>query len=409
MSNWVKIQDEFARNSGVYYCYDTDSMPLGQGGMGTVFAGYAFKDDGSNQYINVAIKRVDGDNPELINRAMQEASVQLDHPNLLHMYAFINNEEAGTYGSRTRHYIVMDLLDGVNLEKLVTGVVTARDGSSIEKAKYLYHLYTNDRSAFVRKLMIDVLQGLKCMHQNGYVHRDIDPSNIMVTTDGTVKIIDFGVTKQFAYSYEDSEQKTMIGTFIGKSAYAAPEVVVGDVVNHNATTDIYAVGILMYQMYVGVLPFDGDNASVRMKQMNEAVPVWNIEDKQIRKVVEKATQKDQAKRYANVDEMIADLNKGAEVVFTTPQVPSFANASQVKNPPFIPNIERPDINAPKQSNGVSGFTGGTQYTSVQAPSAAINAPVVVERKEPVSVSGILASIIIALSALLGLFLSFVLL
>lgn len=304
----VKIQGVSELQNQIYYDYDTDSVPLGQGGMGVVYPGRCFKLDNPNEYIPVAVKLITNTSREMIERAMRESSIQIDHPNLLRMYGFIPNMEMDSYTHemKPKYYIVMELLDGVSLESLLEGVFYAQNGSDIGCARELYDLSVRDRKEFTLKMMRPILSGVRRLHEAGYIHRDIDPSNVMITREGGVKIIDYGVCKPVSSSL-GTAKLTMSGSIIGKVDYAAPELLTGDIQHHNFTTDVYALGILAYQLYTGELPFVGDNSTVMKAHLSENVPVDKIHDPIIRQVVEKAVSKAQSDRYQTIDQMWREL------------------------------------------------------------------------------------------------------
>lgn len=305
----VKVQSASEFQTGIYYEYDTNSRPLGQGGMGVVYQGFCFHEGDRTQFIPVAVKKMTYTTPAMIDKAMREASIQLDHDNLLRMFGFIPNweQDSVTGNSELRYYVVMEALWGVNLDNLLNGQLTDQYGNRCEYAEYLYQLYQTDRAEFVKHILENVLAGLGELHNRGYLHRDLDPSNIMITQDRKIKIIDFGISKKIDGSVSRNGG-TVSGTLMGKVDYAPPEMVTGDVDHHDFTTDLYELGILAYQLYTGNLPFFGDSAYIAQCQLQTPVPVGNISDKTIRKVVKKATQKSQTDRYQSVAEMIEDFN-----------------------------------------------------------------------------------------------------
>lgn len=304
----IRIQGVSELQNQIYYDYDTDSVPLGQGGMGVVYPGRCFKVDNSTEYIPVAIKLITNTAPDMIERAMREASIQIDNPNLLRMYGFIPNMEMDlyTHEMKPRYYIAMERLDGVSLETMLGGVFCAQNGIDISYARNLYDLSLKDKKEFTLKVMKPILNGVNALHQAGYIHRDLDPSNIMITQDDGIKIIDYGVCKPLSLAY-GSGKLTMTGSIIGKVDYAAPELLSGDVQHHSFTTDIYAIGIMMYRLYVGNLPFEGDNSSIMKAHLNEDVPVDKIADPLIKKIVAKATRKMQEDRYQSIGEILEVL------------------------------------------------------------------------------------------------------
>lgn len=330
----VKVQSAEELNRGIYYEYETDSLPLGQGGMGVVYQGYCFQESNRDAYIPVALKKILNPSQDLISRAMREASVQVDHENLLLMFGFIPNYEydAATQTSVLNYYIAMENLGGVNLENLINGQLVDKFGIVCEYAKSLHQLYIIDRFAFVRKIMKNVLNGTRALHNAGFIHRDLDPSNIMITHDGQIKIIDFGISKNLGMASSINRRLTSAGSKMGKIDYSAPEMMTGDVDKHNFSTDIYSLGIMAYQLCVGELPFKGSMEDVLKAQMITPVPVDNISDPVFRQVIAKATKKEQADRYQSVDEWIADFERLSRETYNTEMKDAYENAKKSTAP-----------------------------------------------------------------------------
>lgn len=309
--NIIRIQGDFERRQGVYYEYDRDSQPLGEGGMGRIYQGYMVNEMSGGFRRPVAIKEIHDHiarDPQLIERAQRESSIQIDHENLLRMYGFVPNMEYNPMQNANivRYYMIMERLVGVNLDQIVNGVVTDKSGMHIPYAQSIHDLYFTNRTEAIVKIARNILSGIMALHDKNYIHRDIDPSNIMITIDNKIKLIDFGVCKNINLLAKD-KSLTQAGSFIGKVNYAAPELVLGDLAHQNATTDLYAVGILLYQLAVGHLPFTGTNQDVMAAHIQRKLPVNDIADKDLRRIVEKATQKKQEKRYQSAAEMIVDL------------------------------------------------------------------------------------------------------
>lgn len=306
----IRVQGAAEVQYGIYYEYDNESLELGKGGMGVVYEGACFRVGNPNEYIPVAIKLITNPIQDFVERAMREASIQIDHPNILRMWGFIPNIEWDAYNSKnqTRYYVVMDRLYGVDLHSLMKGLTIDKSGYNIEYAKELYDLFINDRFQFVRKVMLEVFAAISTLHKAGHVHRDIDPSNVMVTNEGVLKLIDFGISKTVNSGNEQGHKLTNPGAIIGKLDYAAPEIIRGEVDRHNFTTDIYALGIMMYELYTGSLPFGGSDHEIMTAQLEKPIPVKNINNPKIKRIVEKATQKKQSDRYQSIEEMITDLN-----------------------------------------------------------------------------------------------------
>lgn len=292
------IQGAAERLAKIHYEIDTEEKPLGVGGMGQVFKGIRV-DEKTGVRIPVAIKFLFDDLPvNVIERARREASIQIHNENLVEMYGFIQIDEEIAPGKvHERYHVVSELLHGVMLYDLLKGKVTDNEGSLIPFAEELYRMYQNERREFAVFIIKNVLSGIMALHDKGYVHRDIDPSNIMITSDRKVKIIDFGIAKQMSTLNTQDQLLTTAGMFMGKAAYAAPELVLGDVSHQNETTDIYAIGIMFFQLVTGNLPFEGATHEILEMQQHKKMPLQLIEDKALRKIIGKATEKEQSKRY----------------------------------------------------------------------------------------------------------------
>ena len=315
--NIVSIQGEYELANGFHYEYDRDSAPLGEGGMGRVFQGYIV-DNATGKYSPVAIKEIREEvasNPELIERARRESSVQIDDDNLLRMYGFIPNAEISpvTWAGIIRYYMVMERLVGVDLEHVLSGMTFDKSGIAVQYAQEIYQMYFSDKRQAIITIMSGLLSGLKALHSRGYIHRDIDPSNIMITMDRKIKLIDFGVSKQVsAWTSSAGGGGTKMGSFIGKVNYAAPELAIGDIPNQGFQTDIYAAGVLMFQLATGHLPFSGTNQEVLQAQLTKELPLKEVEDKGFREIIRKATEKKKENRYQSAEAMLEDLRKLAE-------------------------------------------------------------------------------------------------
>jgi serine/threonine protein kinase len=253
---------------------------LGRGGMGVVY-----RAEDKNIGREVAIKTLTEATPELRQRFLVEArSGVLNHQNIVTVYDF--GEQDGN------PYIVMEYLHGDSLEKIL------RDSKPL---------------AIVEKLEIvrQVCEGLGYAHQKGVVHRDIKPGNVMVLPSGQVKIVDFGIAR-----LESTSGHTQTGAVIGTFHYISPERLKGDPSDGRA--DIWACGIMLYQMLTGILPFAGEDISALHKVVNEAYPPLNhhLPDypKTLDQVMERALAKNPDDRYAAAEEMAADIEAINEVL-----------------------------------------------------------------------------------------------
>lgn len=299
----IIIQSSEDKLNGIHYEVDTNQQPLGVGGMGQVFKGTRI-DSRTGVARDVAIKFLFDDlSAGAIERAQREASIRISNENLIEMFGFITVEEpVGNGGVCKRYHVVSELLNGVMLQDLLEGNIVDKQGQEVPYASQLYELAQNDRTKFALDISINVLSGIMALHDKGYIHRDIDPSNIFVTSDGKIKIIDFGIAKQINTLGTQDRQLTTAGQFMGKAAYAAPELVVGDVVHQNATTDIYAIGIMLFQLLTGRTPFEGATHEVLDMQLHKSIPLKDIQNKELRKIIQKATAKKQSDRYQSAAE-----------------------------------------------------------------------------------------------------------
>lgn len=306
--NIIKLQGETEKRYGIYYEYDVDTPPLGEGGMGRVFKGFRVVER-TGERMPVAIKAIYENIPErVVERARREAAIQLENDNLIRMYGFVETEDVVDGVKGKKHYhVIMELLVGVTLEDLMNGITYDHTGLQIPFASELYGQFLNQREAAVIRIMKPILSGVMALHDRGYIHRDIDPSNVMITIDKKIKLIDFGICKQIISLESQDKALTASGVFMGKVNYAAPELVLGDVKSQNFTTDIYAIGVLLYQLYTGHLPFSGTDQDILKANLHKKLPMKDVRSSEFRHIINKATDKVQSKRYASVAELRVDL------------------------------------------------------------------------------------------------------
>jgi len=300
----ITLQSEIERKRGIRYQFDSAAPPIGEGGMGRVFEGVCI-DERTKATRPVAIKFMFDDlPPNAYERARRESEIQLRNDNLVEMLGFIETEERTSSGTVLRHYhVVSELLTGISLSDVLQGKTKGRDGEDIPFAVKMLQDYQNDSEHFARIIVMNVLSGLMALHDAGYIHRDIDPSNIMLTNDGHIKLIDFGIAKQIRSLTTGDKALTVAGKFMGKPEYAAPELVLGDIGHQNQTTDIYAVGILLYQCIVGHTPFEGARHEVLEQQLHSKINLKLIKNKQLRNIIATACERRQEARYQTSAQM----------------------------------------------------------------------------------------------------------
>ena len=253
---------------------------IGNGGMATV---YKSKDRVLNRYVAVKIIRDEfTTDEEFIKRFRIEAqsAASLTHPNIVSIF------DVGNEGNL--YYIVMELIKGKTLKEIIT------EENGPLPWKWSLNVVTQIASA------------LETAHKNNIVHRDIKPHNIIITEDGIAKVTDFGIAKAVSNSTISA-----FGTTIGSVHYFSPEHARGGFTD--AKSDLYSLGVVMYEMLTGKVPFDTDTpVSVALKHMQEKP----VEPKELNEnipqvvndIIMKAMQKDINLRYQSATEMVKDLN-----------------------------------------------------------------------------------------------------
>ncbi|MDE6329214.1 MAG: serine/threonine protein kinase [Muribaculaceae bacterium] len=306
----IRIQGDNERLKGIYFEFDPEEAPLGEGGMGVVYKGWCCS-VASDQRREVAIKFLYSDLwPHVIARARREASVQLRNDNLVEMLGFVEVNDHDEMGKPVvRFHVISEYLHGVTLDRLMEGKVTDHRGAVIPYCKKMYDLWKTDPYEFAMVITRGLLSGLMALHDANYIHRDIDPSNIMITSDGKVKLIDFGIAKKIDADNTKDSQFTVDGQFMGKPKYAAPELVRGLIPAQNAQTDLYAVGILLFQLVVGHAPFEGEVHDILNKQIHSELPLKEVKQKKLREVIRRATRKEQNRRFGSAAEFRVALDK----------------------------------------------------------------------------------------------------
>ena len=251
---------------------------IGEGGMANVYLAYDTILDR-----NVAVKVLRGDlatDEKFVRRFQREAlsASSLSHPNIVEVYDV--GEDNGSY------YIVMEYIEGKHLKQLLKkrGNLTLTE---------------------VVDIMLQVTDGLSAAHDSYIIHRDIKPQNIMILENGLIKITDFGIAMAI-----NSTQLTQTNSVMGSVHYLPPEQASGK--GATIQSDVYSMGILMYELLTGNLPFKGDNAvEIALKQIKEPFPSIKEQlpsiPQSIENIIMKATAKNPKNRYADAREMHDDL------------------------------------------------------------------------------------------------------
>lgn len=253
---------------------------IGVGGMADV---YKAIDVMENRTVAVKILKDEFSNSEEFLRRFRNESkaiALLSHPNIVKIYDVGFTDEI--------QFIVMEYIDGITLKEFI-------DQQGVLRWKDALHFVTQ------------ILRALQHAHDKGIVHRDIKPQNIMLFSDGTIKVMDFGIAR-----FARIDGKTLSDKTIGSVHYISPEQARGDMTDERS--DIYSVGVMLYEMLTGKKPFDGDNpVAIALKHMEEnAVPPRDIMPsipEALEEIVIHAMEREPARRYQSAAEMIKDIDR----------------------------------------------------------------------------------------------------
>lgn len=253
---------------------------IGVGGMAYVYKAYDRVED---RWVAIKILKEEfSNNSDFLRRFRNEskAIAVLSHPNIVNVYDV-------SFGDQLQ-YIVMEYIDGITLKEYIEQEGVIRWNEAVH-------------------FTMQILMALECAHEKGIIHRDIKPQNIMLLQDGTIKVADFGIAR-----FLQSETTTMTDKAIGSVHYIAPEQARGDYITDKA--DIYSVGVMLYEMLTGKLPFVADNAvsvalmqlqakAVKPRELNPSIPLG------LEQITMKAMEKNPADRFQSAGEMLDDLDQ----------------------------------------------------------------------------------------------------
>src|SRR6266567_616898 len=279
---------------------------LGTGGMANV---YLAEDQELGR--RVAIKMLDdrhaGDE-QFVERFRREAknAASLSHPNIVSIYD--RGEAEGTY------YIAMEYFDGRSLKELIVARGPAPIHLAVDYAR-------------------QILAAIRFAHRHGIVHRDIKPHNVLVDGEGRLKVTDFGIARAGV------SQMTEAGSIIGTAQYLSPEQAKGAPVDQ--TSDLYSVGVVLYELLTGVVPFTGDTpVEIAMKHLSAIPETPSAKRAEVPRdldlIVLRALAKEPAERYQSAEEMDADLARVARGAAVSPATEEAATAIISRPPPAAP-------------------------------------------------------------------------
>ncbi|WP_322173782.1 Stk1 family PASTA domain-containing Ser/Thr kinase [Acutalibacter caecimuris] len=253
---------------------------VGMGGMACVYRAYDRVED---RWVAIKILKEEfSDNSDFLRRFRNEAKAitLLSHPNIVEVFDV-------SFGDRLQ-YIVMEYIDGITLKQYIEQEGAIRWDETLH-------------------FTIQILMALEHAHEKGIIHRDIKPQNVMLLQNGTIKVTDFGIAR-----FSQSETQTMTDKAIGSVHYIAPEQARGDYITNKA--DIYSVGVMLYEMITGKLPFVADNAvSVALMQL-QVKPTMPRElnpnlPRGLEQITMKAMEKNPVDRFQSAGEMLDDIDQ----------------------------------------------------------------------------------------------------
>lgn len=344
---------------------------LGRGGMAEVYKAYH---PGLNRYIalKVLLSHL-ADDEDFIKRFEREARnvFNLRHQNIVRVFDFDSQQDV--------YYMAMEFVDGPSLK------------DELQERSEKGRPFTLEETA---RIMIALCEAVDFAHQQGMIHRDLKPSNFMLTRDGQILVLDFGIAK-----ITDATKYTMTGMVTGTPAYMSPEQGQGE--RGDERSDIYSLGIVLYEMVTGRVPYDADTPfAVILKHINSALPIPKALNPDIPEVLEqvilKALSKEPGDRFQS----------GAEFAAAIREAVNLARDDNLARNPVTPLVSPPDVTELSPSDPT--FKASTDTPALTMESGGAVPTVVSDKKSPnrrfAVIGGLIAGFVI-IAAVVGIFIS----
>lgn len=321
--NCLDIMVRLQSQRGNYYEFDPRISLIEEDAFGKYYRG-VFRNASGSKEVRIYEVIANSYLPEyMLRRLRRESQICYSHPNIIPVIDFVVNFDEHQ-ANDCRLFFIEEYISGISLSNLLDGQINASE----EKHKELYSLFQNDRTTFARKVTKDILHGLDFFHEHGIYIKYIETDSIIITDEGIVKIPikDFFMYDILCYIHSDGMASTGLITLISSLpvSYLSPEIISKyERSKIDNRSDIYSVGILFYHLLTGHIPYKGNDVEIMSQHLNGKMPLHEIEEKQMRKIIKKATEKDPHKRFQSAIEFINAIDKIDEDVVWYKKLYSF--------------------------------------------------------------------------------------